>query len=240
MGIKSIAGMNEYAFVGGIAPDMVSEYHITADQAEAYNNALSGVQQANITYDAGAQEYFNTQSQNSMDNMQSAISAYVQAAGAVIEVVRINEMAAEADTPQAQIEVQAYISENDVTLQQAEVDLYNESLNNVESSAQEAAAFMAVASDPVLIQSANDQATAVNAHYSEAGDAFFDGQSVSVEFATYAMTVSLDVTSYFKTSVEVLSAGEQNPFYTTGPTANPCFFIQDSVERDECIATNGY
>ena len=237
-GIKTISGMSQLAYDGVIAPDMASNYHITADQATAYNDALANVQNANITYDAGAQEYFNTQSQNSLDNMQSAISAYVQAAGAVIEVVKINDMASEATGSEA-VELQNYITDNDVTLQQAEVDLYNESLDNVQSTAQEAAAFMAVANDPALIDSANTQASEAMAYFSDAKDAFFDGQNVTVDFNSYALTVSLSVASYFTTDVEVLSVGEQGSFYLTGPTANPCFFIQDPVQRDECVAANG-
>lgn len=237
-GIKAISGMEQLAYSGTISPDMASNYHITPEQADAYNLAIQGVQQATITYDAGAQEYFNTQSQNSIDNMQSAISAYVQAAGAVIEVVKVNDMAAEATGAEA-VELQNYITDNDVTLQQAEVELYNESLDNVQSSAQEAAAFMAVANDPVLIESANSQAESVLAYFSDAQDAFFDGQNVTVDFNDYALTVSLSVASYFTTDIEVLSVGEQGGFYTTGPTANPCFFIQNQLQRDECVAANG-
>jgi len=244
-GIKAVSGMEVYSSQGGIAPTGFTDQGLVSiQQADDYNLAISSVQQASYVADAGAQQYFDDQAQNAMNNVNVAIDTYVQASSAMIEVVMINDMAAEAqasgDVQQAEA-LQTYITQNDVTLNQAEVDLYNSSLQGVESATQEAAAFMAIAGDPALIDSANQQASAVSATYAEAGDAFFDAANgdVTVGFETYAMTVTLSVSSYFKASVDILSAGEQGGFYTTGPTANPCFFIQDPVERDECVASNG-
>ena len=241
-GIKAIAGSTSFAETGGIAPTgITSDGLVTYTQAEAYNQALQSFKTATAVYDAGAQQYLDAQSVEAMQDMRNAVDVYVQAAGALIEVVEINRMAADAaGTPQA-AEVQAYVAENEVslTLQQPEVDVYNESLTNVEVAAQSAAAFTAAASSVDLVQTANDQAVSMQATFSEASGAYFDNQQqqVVIDFAQHTMAVTLAVGQYFQSVVDVLAAGEQDPFYTTSPTQNQCFYTQDQQSYEECIAT---
>lgn len=241
-GIRAISGMDYYAGIGGIAPVGITDPGlVTYQQADDYNAAIAAVQQATYPIDAGAQEYFNDQAQQAMNNVQVAIDTYVQAAGAMIEVTRVNEMAADAQAQgdnETAAAIQDYIGTNDVTLEAAEVDMYNDALVGVETSTQEAAAFMAVASDQTLIDSANQQANDMGQTYAAAGDAFFDAASgqVSVDFMEATSSVMLAVNSYFKTNVEILTEGENQPFYTTGPTYSQCFFSQSEEEYDQCMA----
>ena len=234
--------MDYYAGLGGIAPVGITDPGlVTYQQADAYNAAISAVQQATYPIDAGAQEYFNEQSQQAMNNVQVAIDTYVQAAGAMIEVTRVNELAADAQAQgdnETAAAIQDYIGANDVTLEAAEVDMYNDALVGVEGATQEAAAFMAVANDATLIDSANQQANDFGATYANAGDAFFDAASgeVTVDFAEATFTVMLAVNDYFKTNVDILTEGENQPFYTTGPTYSQCFFSQSPEEYEQCMA----
>lgn len=237
-GIKAIAGMRSYSDVGGIAPDgTVDSGIITQEQADAYNNAV-----ATLDATIDAQEYFNTQSQQSRQNLDNAISAYVGAAGAIIEVTVVNNMAAEAqasgNTAQA-AEVQAYVTDNNVTLETQEIDAYNEALTNVEEIAQATAAFTAIALDADLVAAADQAALDAGTSYSYANDAYFDSASgvVSVDFIESLVVVQLDVSSYFKSVDEIFLAGEKDSFYLTGPTANPCFFEQENY--DQCAIDNG-
>ena len=39
-----------------------------------------------------------------------------------------------------------------------------------------------------------------------------------------------DMTGYFKTVSELLTAGEEQDFYTTSPTGNPCFYVPSGVD----------
>ena len=229
-GIKVVGGQLDYASVGGISPDMASQYWITTSQMDAYNSALASVQ--TMTIDAGAQEYFNTQSQQAMQQLEQAVSTYTQAAGAVIEVTALNAMVNEAvqagDTASA-MEIQSYVVENDLTLNQVELDVYNEALSGVETSAQAAASFMAVARSADLVQSANSQAEQQMVDYSSAASVTFDAASASVQvsFANSAATVQLDVMSAYKSSVDIITAGSESMFYETSPVANQCFFATD-------------
>ena len=241
-GIRAISGMDYYSGLGGIAPVGITDPGlVTYQQADAYNDAIAAVQQATYPIDAGAQDYFNEQSQQAMNNVQVAIDTYVQAAGAMIEVTRVNELAADAQAQgdnETAAAIQDYIGANDVTLEAAEVDMYNDALVGVEGATQEAAAFMAVANDATLIDSANQQANDFGATYANAGDAFFDAASgeVTVDFAEATFTVMLAVNDYFKTNVDILTEGENQPFYTTGPTYSQCFFSQSPEEYEQCMA----
>ena len=239
-GIRAVSGMDYYSGVGGIAPVGITDPGlVTYQQADAYNAAIVAVQNATYPIDVGAQDYFNEQSQQAMNNVQVAIDTYVQAATAMIEVTRVNEMAADAQATgdnETAAAIQDYIGANDVTLEAAEVDMYNDALVGVEAATQEAAAFMAVANDATLVDSANQQASDMGQTYAAAGDAFFDAATgeVSVDFMESTSSVMLAVNDYFKTDIDILTQGESQPFYTTGPTYNQCFFAQSQEEYDQC------
>lgn len=234
--------MTTYAYIGGIAPTgTVDNGIISYGQADAYNAAVTAVQNATYTVDVGAQEYFDNAADQAMTNVNAAVDAYVDAAQAVIEVVRVNEIAADAQAAgdgEALTAVQEYVANNDVKLEQSDVDLYNDALVNVEENAQTAAAFMAVASDATLIESANQQADSMDATYADATESYFDAAmgEVVVKFqGVEATVVALMVTGYFKTTADILTEGENSNFYKTGPTYNPCAFFQDPSIVDGCV-----
>lgn len=240
-GIRAIGGMTAYAAIGGIAPTgTVDNGIISYGQADAYNAAVVAVQNATYTVDVGAQEYFDNAANQAMQTVSGAVDAYVNAAQAVIEVVRVNEIAADAQAAgdgEALTAVQDYIATNNVTLEQSDVDIYNDALGAVEENAQTAAAFMAVASDETLIEFANQQADSMDTTYADATESFFDAATgeVTVAFNNVQTTVAISVSSYFITTTEILTEGETSTFYQTGPTYNPCAFFQDPSIVDACV-----
>ena len=233
--------MASYAATGGIAPTgTVNDGLISYGQADTYNAAVAAVQAATYPIDLGAQEYFDNAADQAMQNVNTAVDTYVAAATAVIEVVRVNEIAADAQAAgdnEKAAAVQDYLNTNDVTLEQAEVDVYNDALVNVEETSQTAAAFMAVANSPELIDSANQQADSMESTYADATEVFFDSAmgEVAVKFEGVQDAVAvLMVNTYFKTTAEILTEGESSNFYQTGPTYNPCAFFQDPSIVDSC------
>jgi len=242
-GIKFVGGSQYYAGIGGIAPSgMASSAFITKAQQDAYNQAIMDFKAANLTVQASADEYFQQQAQAGMNNVSAAVDAYVAAATAVVEVAMVQEMAIEAaessstDDNQRAIEVQEYVEMNDVLLDDAETQGYNDALVAVEDAAQKAAAFMAVANDPALLEEADTQAEEMQVTYAEAADSFFDAASgtLTISWAEENKSVSLAVSSYFKSTTDILIQGEQTDFYRTSPEGG-CFFIQDQVEREACL-----
>lgn len=240
-GIRAVGGMASYAAIGGIAPTgTVDQGWISYAQADAYNAAVAAVQSATYPIDAGAQQYFDDVADQAMQQVSVAVDAYVDAAAAVIEVVRVNEISADAQASgdnETAAAVQDYLNTNDVTLEDAEVDVYNDALVNVEEATQTAAAFMAIASSPDLIDSANQQANSLNSTYASATESYFDAAmgEVVVKFeGVQDFVVALMVNTYFKTTADILTEGENSNFYQTGPTYNPCAFFQDPTQVDAC------
>jgi len=239
-GIQAVGGMITYAPNGGIAPTgMVDAGYITEMQMQAYNDAMTAVQNTNYSYDAGAQEYFDTQAQQAMSAVDQAVSDYVAAAEVLVEVATINEMAQDAQASGDErdaLAIQEYADNNDVLLDDTERLAYNDSLGAVEETAQQAAAYYAVAGDATLIESANDAAESMLTTYAEAANSYFDNSSgmVVVEWANQTSVVMLDVNGYFKTDVDIITAGSTSTFYTTSPEGG-CWFIEDPTEKEACM-----
>lgn len=236
-GIQAVGGLQSYASQGKIGPTGAIEGgKISYDQSDAYNQALAAVQEATYTYNPGAQEYFDNQAQQAMTEVNTAVDAFVQASQAVIEVVVVNQMAQDAQDAgdeRGAMALQEYIEANDVVLADAEVDLYNESLENVESAAQVAAAYFAVANDEELVAAADDMAYDIRVTYAEAASSFFDvaTQGVWVSFDGGQTIQALAVSGYFVTVESIIEEGEQTDFFTTSPEGG-CWF---AVDYEACI-----
>lgn len=239
-GIQAVGGIITYAPNGGIAPTgMVDAGYISEMQMQAYNDAMAAMQGKTYTYDAGAQEYFDTQAQQAMELVDQAVSDYVAAAQVLIEVATINEMARDAQASGDErdaLAIQEYADSNDVLLDDTERLAYNDSLDAIEESAQQAAAYYAVAGDTTLIESANQAAESMLVYYADAADSYFDNASgmVVVQWANQTSVVMLDVNGYFKTDVDIITAGSTSTFYRTSPESG-CWFIEDQTEKEACM-----
>lgn len=236
-GIQAVGGMHSYASQGKIAPTGTTEGgKISYNQSDAYNQALAAVQNAVYTYNPGAQEYFDNQADQAMNEVNTAIDTFVEASQAVIEVVVVNQMAQdaqEAGDERGAMALQEYIEANDVVLADAEVDFYNESLENVESAAQVAAAYFAVANDEDLVAAADEMAYDIRVTYQEAATSFFDAatQAVWISFDGGTTIQGLALDGYFVTVEAIIVEGEQTDFFRTSPEGG-CWF---AVDYEACI-----
>lgn len=232
--------MANYAEQGGIANSgVVDQGLIEKAKQDAYNQAVLAFQNATYTYDPNADQYFEDQSQQAMNTLGDTIDAYVAAATAVIAVTTVNEMAqdaAEAPDSREAMALQEYVEANDVLLDDTEVEDYNTALQAVEVAAQTAAAYMAVARDATLIESANDAAYAMNVTYQESQASFFDASTgmLTVEWAGQNQVVMLDMNAYFKADIDIITEGSTSMFYTTSPEGG-CWFIEDQTEKEVCM-----
>jgi len=245
LGIRTVAGMTSYSYDGGIAPaGMAETAYIQKNQADAYNAAVAAFSAENYAYTAA--EYAQDQKVTADMQMQESIEAYVQAAYAVIEVTRINNMAEEigaTNTAEGEAraqELQAYIAGNDVILDDAEVLAYNDGLAGVESAASELAAFTAIAADAELQASLESSVADMGESLRNADNAYFAAgtSNLIIEFSGAVTQVALDMSGYFKTTTEILDRGATDNFYTTGPTQSPCFFAQTEEEFVVCQQEN--
>jgi len=231
-GIKAIAGMDSYASRGFIGPDgTVDQGLIDKAKQDAYNAAVVAVQNAEYTYDPNAQQYFEDEANNAMDVVSQTIDAYVEAAQVLIEVATVNELAQdaqEAEDDRQAMELQEYIAANDVTLQDQEVEEYNDALVAVQEATQVAAAYMAVANDETLLAAADEMAYDVRVTYEEAASSFFDiaTQGVWVSFDGGNTIQGLMLSGYFVTVESIIEEGQQSEFFRTSPEGG-CWFAPD-------------
>ena len=235
-GIKTIAGGASYAGEGYIAPVMAENGHISKDQQDAYNAAVAAVQAATYSYDPGADQYFQDQADQAMDNVSEMIDAYVEAAQQIIMVATVNEMAQEAQSAADEREamaLQEFMGANDVTLQDEEIEAYNDALSNTEQAIQVAAAYMAVANDENLLDQANDMAQEYNVTFEEAASIFFDldTTAVWVSFDDGATIQGLQLGNYFVSPEDVLTRAETQDFWLTSPEGG-CWFAEN---QEECL-----
>jgi hypothetical protein len=156
----AVSGMGYYAGVGGITPDGFADaYKLTEQSVDSYNQALQAVKDATFY---NAKMMFEDKHDEAMDNLSLAVDSFVLATEAIVEVVTVNEMATEANTTEGQLAVQSYIQTNDVEITQAEVSAYNTSLDDVESYAQQAAAFLQASNDSYITSATDNEAQAYN------------------------------------------------------------------------------
>jgi len=136
--------------------------------------------------------------------------------------------AQEAEDDRQAMELQEYIAANDVTLQDQEVEEYNDALVAVQEATQVAAAYMAVANDETLLEQADEMAYDLRVTYQEAATSFFDvaTQAMWVSFDGGATIQGLGLNDYFVSVESVLIEGETQPFFTTSPEGG-CWFAAD-------------
>ena len=231
-GIQAIAGSESYASQGWLTPDgTVDQGLLDKAKQDAYNAAVLAVQNASYSYDPNAQQYFEDQASTAMDVVSETIDAYVDAAQVLIEVATVNEMAqdaAEAQDDRQAMALQEYIGANDVTLEDQEVEQYNDALVAVHEATQVAAAYMAVANDESLLEQADDMAYDLRVTYQEAASIFFDAatQSVWISFDGGSTIQGISLANYYVSVEEVLIEGETQPFFYTSPEGG-CWFAAD-------------
>ena len=235
-GIKTIAGGESYAGEGYIAPAMAKNGHISKEQQDAYNAAVAAVQAATYSYNPGADQYFQDQADQAMDAVSEMIDTYVEAAQQIIMVATVNEMAQDAQSAPDEREamaLQEFMGANDVTLQDEEIEAYNDALSNTEQAIQVAAAYMAVANDENLLDQANSMATEYNVTFEEAASIFFDldTTAVWVSFDNGTTIQGLQVSNYFVSPQDVLTRAETQEFWITSPEGG-CWFADN---QEECL-----
>ena len=236
-GIQAVGGLQSFASQGKIGPTgSVQGGKISYDQSSAYNQAINAVKEATYTYNPNAQDYFDQQAETAMTEVNLAVDSFVEASQAVIEVVVVNQMAQDAQDAgdeRGAMALQEYIEANEVMLADAQVDMYNDALDTVESAAQVAAAYMAVANDEQLISAADDMAYDVRVTYEEAASSFFDvaTQGVWVSFDGGQTIQALAVGGYFVSVESIIEEGEQTDFFIESPEGS-CWF---AVNYEACI-----
>ena len=215
--------------------------YITTEQVNAYNQALSGM----VTYlpYGSAQEYLEEQAEAELELMEAAIEDFTAVVVDMLAVQEVAELASEAATPDEEAAVQEYVTNNTdaLTIDQADADIYNSSLDSIEGHANAAGAFLGVAANPdavaFLNQGAMDNNTRIETNtlsYSAST------QAVNLAWTSGNPATSIYVNgsdafniNLYASQADILTAGATSELYLTGPTylGYECFMTQLNCEE---------
>ena len=142
------AGATHYAADGSIlTPGVMQDAAVTEAMRLDYNSDIQGVIDA--TY-YNAEMLFQDKHEAAMVNLDSAVDNLVAATAVLMEVQAVANMAANADTVQQQMAVQAVLTNNDMTISAADVSNYNSALGAVQTYARDAGAFLAASRNTTM------------------------------------------------------------------------------------------
>ena len=235
-GIALVGAAQEYAHYGEALSDgtVSSTAHISTEQLDAYNNALSSFATNYQPY-GDLQAVLETKAATELDLMNDAVDTFTEVVVDMIQVVEVAERVEEASTPQQEEEVQEFVIQNQevLTISQDDVDTYNQSVDDIETHANNASAYLAVANseDAVTffeqgIENANTTAEQTSIMYDANQQWVTMGynttRNLSAVFLNGVDDIGLDL---YVTDVDILAVGTESEYYLTGPTAQgyKCF-----------------
>jgi hypothetical protein len=215
--------------------------YITAEQVNAYNQALSGM----VTYlpYGSAQDYLEEQAAAELDLMETAIEGFTAVVVDMLAVQEVAELAAEASTPDEEAAVQEYVTSNTdaLTIDQSDADTYNQSLDSIETHANAAGAFLGVAANPDAVAFLNQGAMDNNTRI-ETNTLSYSASTQAVSLAwtsgNPATNIYVNGSDAFNINLyvshqDILTAGATSELYLTGPTylGYECFMSQLNCEE---------
>ena len=232
-----------YAYSGTGLSDgqLAGTAYITAEQVNAYNQALSGM----ITYlpYGSAQDYLEEQAMAELDLMETAIEGFTAVVVDMLAVQEVAELAAEASTPDEEAAVQEYVTNNTdaLTIDQSDADTYNQSLDSIETHANAAGAFLGVAANPDAVAFLNQGAMDNNTRI-ETNTLSYSASTQAVSLAwtsgNPATNIYVNGSDAFNINLyvshqDILTAGATSELYLTGPTylGYECFMSQLNCEE---------
>ena len=226
-GIKLVGAAQEYAHHGDALSDgtLSSTAHISSEQLQAYNNALSGMQYF-LPY-GSVQSVLEERASEELTLMNDAVDVFTEVVVEMVQVAQVAEMAETAESPAEQEQVQEFVAENQemLTISQEQVDTYNDSVDNIETHANNASAFIAVAANTEAVdflqqgaENNNTTAEQANLNYSTANQwvsmSWANTNNASAVYLNGSDGIGLDL---YVSEAEVLIAGSESEFFQTSP-----------------------
>ena len=241
-GIMLSGAAVQYAHTGeGLSDGGLSgTAHISTEQLDAYNNALSNM--SVYTPHGSVQVELENLATQELELMDLAVDTFAGVVVEMLTVVEVSEMASEASTPNEEAAVQDFVVSNAevLTIGTEEVDTYNRSLDDIETHANNASAYLAVAGneDAVAfldqkVQDANTTADQTNIFYDANAQWLAMGtpmqRNLNIIGLSGENTYGFDL---YASEADILVIGADSEFYLTGPTAvgYKCFMTQEDCE----------
>lgn len=230
-----------YSEQGYIAPDdLAATAHISQGELEAYNQALANI--SNYQPYGDAQTFLELAADDELQLMHDAVDVFTEVVVDMVGVVKVNEMAESAATPNEEAAVVDYVETNYEQLQitDTEVATYNQSLDDIETHSTRAGAYLSVAASKDATNFLEAGAANNNTTFSESNVSFDVNQQYVVvawnsqnATAVYVNGNNFGINAYV-TEADVLAYGQQTEFYGGSPTqvGYDCFVQQVNCEYD--------
>lgn len=161
-GINTVGAVGYAALGGVIVDDAFDDGVITQTELDDYLAAHALVIGHDYETATTAQQLFTQEYQGAMNDLDAAIDLLADASAEILTATGIMETAATADTSPEQTALQGMMGTDEYSIDQAEVDAYNQAVAQVENYAQQAGAFMAAANNTDLTASIDSYATQNN------------------------------------------------------------------------------
>jgi len=234
-GVLLVGAASEYAYSGSGLSDgtLSSTAHISTEQLDAYNNALSNFA-VNYKPFGDVQTVLEDKAAVELDMMDEAIGVFTEVVVDMISVQEVATKSAEASSPQEEAEVQEFVVQNQemLTISQDDVDTYNQSIDDIETHANNASAYIAVASNKEAVEFFEQGVENANTT-AEQTTVFYDAnqQWVTMGYnttrnltAVYLNGQNFNLDMYVS-EADVLLAGSESDFYLSSPLSqgHDCF-----------------
>ncbi len=239
-GIKLTGAATEYAHQGNGLSDgtLSSTAHISSDQVDSYNSALLNFSDNYQPYGAPVKEVLENMAMDSLAEMENHVDTFVEVTVDLVSVQQVAEKAVEASTPKQEEEVQTFVSQNQemLTIDQNDIDTYNTSLDEIESSANEAAVYLSVANSEAAtylqqsVEDANTTTDNVNIFYDSNAQWLAMGYNTTRNLTVVMLNGndSFGLDMYYS-EADILALGAESEFFITSPMGMGynCFFEMD-------------
>ena len=229
-GILLVGAGMEYSHHGDALSDgtLSTTAHIQEAQVQAYNTALNNFATNYQPY-GDVKAVLENKAMEELTLMDEAIDVFTEAVVDMISVVEVAERVEEAQgNPQQEEEVQTFVAETTEVLQieQETVDTYNQSVDDIETHANNASAYLAVANSEEAvsfleqgIENANTTAEQTTIFYDANAQWVSMGypttRNLTAVFLNGSDGIGLDL---YVTETDILAAGSESEFFQTSPT----------------------
>lgn len=238
-GVMLVGAAQEYAHQGdALSSGTLSETaHISTEQLEAYNAALYGMSEYKPFGDL--QAVLEEKAQGELDLMDDAIDTFTEVVVDMIQVIEVTEMAETASSPQEEADVQNFVTANAevLTIDQGEVDTYNQAVDDIETHANNASAYLAVAGNEQAvefleqgIENANTTAEQTNIFYNANQQWVAMGYNTTRNLTAVYLNGQNFGLDLYVSEADILAAGSESDFFKTSPVNYNCFMNEVDCE----------
>ena len=243
-GILLVGAAQEYALYGDALTDgtLSTTAHVSETQIQAYNDALTNFADNYQPY-GDVKAVLESQATAELELMDEAIGTFAEAVVSMSTAIQVTEKLEETEAPDQEVEVQTFVADNIEMLQIEEetVDTYNQSVDDIETHANNASAYLAVANSEEAVEflqqsveDANTTAEQTNIFYDANAQWVSMGYPVTKNLTVVLLSGNTDMgLDLYVTETDVLAAGSESEFFQTGPTqlGYSCFMYgTDCVE----------